>query len=171
MPLKHRSLGRVSSRILTTLALVSGLQLAAHAQAPSVGQTVYVPIYSSVVYGEPDRKGEAPSIPFANLLSIRNTDIKNSITIRSVRYHDANGKMLREETSAQRVLAPLASTNVFVSQRDTSAGNGGSFIIRWEADAPANPPIIEGLNIFSLGTKMGIFVSRGEPIRDGQPSK
>jgi len=170
MALKRKA-GRLPGVVLAVAAIILGANAAAYGQELTRGQTVYVPIYSSVVYGEPDRKGETPSIPFANLLSIRNIDPKTSIIIRSVRYNDENGKMLREETSAQRTLAPLASTNVFVSQKDTSAGNGGSFVIRWDADAPANPPIIEGLNIFSLGTKMGIFVSRGQPVQESPPPK
>ena len=105
------------------------------------------------------------AIPFANILSIRNIDIARGIVIRSVKYYDADGIFLREEKDAQRALGPLASTNVFIPPKDTTAGLGGSFIVEWESDIQVNSPIIEGINIYSLGTKMATFSSRGQPIQ------
>ena len=130
----------------------------------SRGQTVYVPIYSSVIHGESNDKENLLAIPFANILSIRNTNISHSIVIRHVKYYDADGKFLREEKGAQHPLGPLASTNVFVSAKDISAGPGGSFIVEWEADTEVNAPIVEGINMYSLGMKMTTFAGRGQPV-------
>jgi uncharacterized protein DUF3124 len=142
-----------------------GLSVTAQTQDLSRGQTVYVAVYSSLVYGVTNEKGDIGSIPFANILAIRNIDIARSIVIRSVKFYDADGNFLREEKSAQRALGPLASANVFIPPKDTTAGLGGSFIVEWESDIQVNSPIIEVINIYSLGVKMATFSSRGQPIQ------
>ena len=156
---------KVIGLLLVAFIFCVGLSVPAQTQELSHGQTVYVPIYSSLLYGITGEKGDMGAIPFANILSIRNTDITRSIVIRSVKYYDADGKFLREEKSAQRALGPLASTNVFIPPKDITAGLGGSFIVEWASDTQVNSPIIEGINIYSLGVKMTTFSSRGQPIQ------
>jgi hypothetical protein len=156
---------KVIELLLVTFIFCIGLSMPGKTQDLSRGQTVYVPIYSSIIYGITSEKGGDGAIPFANILSIRNTDVTRSIVIRSVKYYDADGNFLREEKSAQRALGPLASTNVFVPPKDTTAGLGGSFIVEWESEIQVNSPLIEGINIYSLGVKMAIFSSRGQPIQ------
>ena len=156
---------KVIGLLLVTFIFCAGFGVPAQTQELSRGQTVYVPIYSSLVYGITNEKGDMGAIPFANILSIRNIDIVHSIVIRSVKYYDADGNFLREEKNAQRALGPLASTNVFVPPKDTTAGLGGSFIVEWESEMQVNSPIIEGINIYSLGVKMATFSSRGQPIQ------
>jgi uncharacterized protein DUF3124 len=156
---------KVIGLLLVAFIFCVGLSVPGKTQNMSHGQTVYVPIYSSIIYGITSDKGDAGAIPFANILAIRNIDITRSIVIRSVKYYDADGNFLREERSAQRALGPLASTNVFVPPNDTTAGLGGSFIVEWESDVQVNLPIIEGINIYSLGVKMATFSSRGQPIQ------
>jgi hypothetical protein len=156
---------KVIGLLLVAFIFCVGHSVPAQTQELSSGQTVYVPIYSSLVDGITNEKGDMGAIPFANILSIRNIDIAHSIVIRSVKYYyDADGNFLREEKSAQRALGPLASTNVFVPPKDTTAGLGGSFIVEWESDVQVNSPIIEAINIYSLGVKMATFSSRGQPI-------
>ena len=57
----------------------------------SSGQTVYVPIYSHIYSGVKGR-------PFdlAATLSIRNTNLLESITLVSVKYYDSDGKMVED---------------------------------------------------------------------------
>ena len=46
-----------------------------------------------------------------------NTNPGASITLKSARYYDSAGKLLREFIEQPRTLAPLASTEVFVEHR------------------------------------------------------
>ncbi|MGD9290376.1 MAG: DUF3124 domain-containing protein, partial [Desulfobacterales bacterium] len=55
------------------------------------GQTVYVSIYSHIYSGV-----KARPFDLAAILSIRNTDINQSINIVSVKYYDTEGKLLKE---------------------------------------------------------------------------
>ncbi len=98
------------------------------------------------------------------MLSIRNLDPDHSIVVNKVRYHDTDGKLLKEDNLA-RTLAPLASTDVFVEFKDDTGGAGAKFIVVWQADVPVNPPIIESVNAHFLATQLTVFISRGRPIK------
>jgi len=165
MKLERINARDVIALLLGTIIFCGGCQALAQTLYLSRGQTVYVPIYSSVIHGESNDKENLPAIPFANILSIRNTNINHSIVILHVKYYDADGNFLRDEKSTERPLGPLASTNVFVSAKDISAGQGGSFVVEWESDTDVNAPIIEGINMYSLGMKMTTFAGRGQPVQ------
>jgi len=99
------------------------------------------------------------------MLSIRNIDPEHSIVVRGVRYYDSDGKLLRDENSARRTLGPLGSADVFVEFKDTSGGTGANFLVVWDAEVPVNPPIIESVNTYFIGTQLTAFTSRGQPIQ------
>jgi hypothetical protein len=123
----------------------------------SSGQTVYVAIYSHVFIGPKEH-------PFnlAAMLSIRNTDLYNQLTITSSEYFDNNGKALKEYAKKPIILAPLASHHFSIKERDESGGFGANFIVKWKSTKKINPPIIESVMI---GTGSGIsFVSQGKVI-------
>jgi hypothetical protein len=134
----------------------------------SRGQTVYVPVYSHIWYGNLDSRGDPSRLLLASMLSIRNIDPEHGIAVPSVRYYDSDGKLLRDDSAARRTLGPLASADVFAEYKDTAGGAGAKFIVVWEADAPVDPPIIESVNTHYTGTQLTAFVSRGQPIRAGK---
>ena len=47
---------------------------AQEARAPSKGQTLYLPIYSHMLYGNLGKSGKASYVRLSALISIRNTD-------------------------------------------------------------------------------------------------
>ena len=127
----------------------------------SAGQTVYVPIYSHIYSGI-----KARPFDLAAILSIRNTNLKSSITLVSVKYYNSAGKMLKDYLDAHLNLNALAATRYIIAENDKSGGSGANFIVSWKSDKPVNPPIIEGVMI---GTHRGqgiSFVSRGQVIME-----
>jgi hypothetical protein len=150
--------------IAVLLTLMTGAAVAEERQALSRGQTVYVPVYSHIWYGNVDSRLKASKLLLSSMLSIRNVDPDHSIVVNMVRYHDTDGKLLKEDGLA-RTLAPLASTDVFVEFKDDTGGAGAKFIVVWQADVPVNPPIIESVNTHFQGTQLTVFVSRGRPIK------
>jgi hypothetical protein len=127
----------------------------------SRGQKVYVPIYSHIYSGDK----ENPFLLTA-ILSVRNTDPGNAITLTAVDYFDSDGKLLRRYLQKPAELVALASRRYVVGESDKSGGSGAKFIVEWRAASKVNPPILEGIMI---GTKMqqGIsFVSRGQVIHE-----
>ena len=129
----------------------------------SKGQTVYVPAYSHIVI----RQGKT-NAPF-NLsinLSVRNTDLKNSITIVRSDYYDSNGNHAKSFINEPVVLKPMASSYYFINQADTSGGWGANFIIKWKSETEVNEPIIESVSFGTRGTHSLSFVSRGKVIKE-----
>ena len=127
----------------------------------SSGQTVYVSIYSHVFTGPKER-------PFnlAAMLSIRNTDIHNPITILSAEYFDNNGKSLKEYAPKPIKLSPLASHHFSIKESDDAGGFGANFIVKWKAAKEINAPIIESVMIGARSGQGISFVSQGKVIAE-----
>src|SRR5437762_13796674 len=68
------------------LTLTGSLASAREDAELSRGQTVYVPVYSHIWYGDVDYGGPSKLL-LSSMLSIRNTDPGHSITIKAVRYY------------------------------------------------------------------------------------
>lgn len=130
----------------------------------SRGQTLYLPIYSHLWYG--DIKGKNPALqhPLSILISIRNTDPKRRIRVSSARYYDTQGKLVREYFSTPRTLPPLGTIELFVQRSDMSGGSGANFILNWEAVQPVNVPIVEGVHVDILGNRTLSFLTTARPI-------
>lgn len=149
---------------------VGSVAVAEEASELSRGQMVYVPIYSQISYRNLDLQGKPSTLLLSSMVSIRNTDPDNGITLRSVRYYGGDGKLLRDDSDAARSLGPLASTEIFVEYKDTTGGTGANFLVVWDAERPVNPPIIESVNVNYTGTALTAFTSRGRPLlSSGQP--
>ena len=95
----------------------------------SEGQTVYVSVYSHIYSGLKGR-------PFdlAATLSIRNTDLKNPISIVSVNFYDTDGKLLKEYIKEPLQLKALVSTRYVIREAEIGGGSGANFIVKWKSE-------------------------------------
>jgi hypothetical protein len=159
---KHRPLNLIFFLLLIfSIGILMPAGSSAGAIRLSAGQTVYVPIYSHVYGGI-----KARPFDLAAILSIRNTNLKSSINIVSVKYYDSDGQLVKGYLEAPISLNALASTRYIIAEDDKAGGSGANFIVIWRSEQPVNPPIIEGVMI---GTRSGqgiSFVSRGQVIKD-----
>jgi Protein of unknown function (DUF3124) len=130
--------------------------------AISRGQVIFVPAYSHVYYGN-----QQEQFPLAVTLSIRNTSLTDPIVIRSIRYYNSSGKLAKEYTSGNLQLAPLATTEFFIQQQDSSGGSGANFIVEWVTDKQGvTEPIIEAVMI-STSFQQGVsFTTSGRVIQE-----
>ncbi len=125
------------------------------------GQTVYVPAYSHIYIGS---KG-TPYL-LAVTLSIRNISLVTPIRITEVSYYQTQGEFLKNYITAPVSLGPLAATRYIVHQKDKQGGSGANFIVKWEADKPSNPPIIEAIMIGTQSQQGISFTSRGVVVSE-----
>ena len=135
--------------LLSLLLVLSGLLPgAAMAQrALSNGQSLYLPIYSVIQYGDLDRSGTARELPVSSLVSIHNTDLDKPIRLLAARYYATDGKFLRNFVASPRVLKPMETVEFLVERRDVVGGSGANFVIQWDAAAPASPPLVQALHV------------------------
>ncbi|MGB4065821.1 MAG: DUF3124 domain-containing protein [Azonexus sp.] len=146
--------------------LPSTVAFAQEARPLAKGQTLYLPIYSHMLYGNLGKSGKASNVLLSTLVSIRNTDIKRSIRVLSARYFDTGGKLLGERVSVPTVVPPLGTLELFVELNDASGGSGANFIIKWEAEQPVNPPLVESLHVNMDGGKAVIFMTQSVPLTE-----
>ena len=129
-------------------------------------QSLYLPIYSHMLYGNLGKKNTASHVLLSALVSIRNTDPKRPLRVLSAKYFDTHGKLLSERVAAPVVLPPLGTLELFVELNDASGGSGANFVIKWEADQPINPPLVESLHANMDGGKAVIFMTQAVPLSE-----
>lgn len=127
----------------------------------SMGQTVYVPLYNAIRIGP---KGS--QFPLAATLCIRNTDLTHAITLISVDHYGSDGTRLRQFLSGPAQLAPLATTDFFITSSDMSGGLYPSFIVRWKASTGVSQPVIEAIIIGDRSGQGISFISSGRIIKE-----
>jgi len=129
------------------------------------GQTLYVPAYSHIYYRNAQR-----SMNLATTLSIRNTSRKSPIVLSTIEYYDSSGERVRAYLDTARVLDPLASTYVVVEVDDIRGGVGANFIVRWHAEAPVHPPVVEAVMITTQSTQGISFRSTARVLQENRAS-
>lgn len=113
----------------------------------SLGQTLYLPVYSYIWHG--DRMGDdrSPSKSLVSaLVSIRNTSLKAPIRVVSARYYSTDGKLLNEYVLKPVVVGAMGTLELFVERKEAEGGSGANFIIQWEAATATNPPVVEAVH-------------------------
>jgi Protein of unknown function (DUF3124) len=133
-----------------------GEDLSPSPQTTGTEQTIYVPAYSHVYY----RSGQEYLL--AITLSIRNTSFTDSILVKSVRYYDTKGRLVKKYSKKSLQIPPMATAEFFVQDEDTSGGSGANFIVEWKTKKGVDEPIVEAIMI---GTSSGQGISLVSPGR------
>lgn len=126
-------------------------------------RTVYVPVYSSIYWGI-DIKQQM--VDLAATVGIRNVSKRRPLVVRSVRYYDSAGKLLRDYVDVPSELAPLATVEFVIQQNDRAGGPGANFVIEWAGPQEMNEPIIEAVMVGQSGNAGISFTSSGRVLKD-----
>ncbi len=126
-----------------------------------MGQTIYVPIYSHIYYENPER-----SFDLAATLSLRNTDLTNSMIVTAVNYYDSKGNLLRNYLDQPIQIDRLASTDFVVNRTDSQGGTGANFVVEWLSKETISEPIVEAVMISGVGNQGISFISEGRVIKN-----
>jgi hypothetical protein len=150
--------------ILWGFALQSNL-LQAEELTLSKGQTLYLPIYSHIWFGDISSEGHPTKALLSALVSIRNTSLKTPIRVTSARYYDTDGKQLKEFVVTPKTLAPMATVELFVEKKESEGGSGANFVIKWDAVTATNPPIVEAVHADIQINRTPTFITGARVIR------
>ncbi len=162
MKIKHRPPNCIYFLVLIfSVGILSPAGSSADDIQLSMGQSVYVSIYSHIYSGI-----KARPFDLAAILSIRNTDIDQPVTLVSVKYYDTEGKLLKEYLDEPLELNALASTRYIIKENDKAGGSGANFIVKWKSNKKVTPPIIEAVMIGTHSGQGISFVSRGQVIEE-----
>lgn len=135
-------------RTITALLLssVCALTFAQGPLARSLGQQLYLPIYSHVWHGDVDKQGRPTKTLVSVSVSIRNTDPVRPIRVTSAQYYDTNGARLKDYVPQPQTIAPMGTLEIFVPRSDDSGGSGANFVIKWKAEQPTSEPVVEAFH-------------------------
>lgn len=156
----------VLSALVFAVFLPSTAAFAQEARPLAKGQTLYLPIYSHMLYGNLGKSGKASQVLLSALVSIRNTDGKRPIRVLSARYFDTHGSLLGERVPTPVIVPPYGTLELFVELNDASGGSGANFVVKWEAEQPVNPPLVESLHVNMDGGKAVIFMTQSVPLAE-----
>jgi len=127
----------------------------------SKGQSVYVPVYSHIYFGDRETR-----YYLAATISFRNIDQTNFVTITEANYYDTQGKFIKKYLEKPLRLGPNTSTRFVVKESDDKGGSGANFIIKWTSDTQVNAPIIESVMVGTKNQQGVSFTSRGQAITE-----
>ncbi len=152
-------------RLLAFAALVcAGQPALSQPIERSLGETLYLPVYSHIWHGDVDAHGQPVKTLLSVSVSIRNTDPEKSISLVSAEYFDTAGKKLKEYVPAAVGIPPMGTHELFVPRADDSGGSGANFVIRWSSASPASPPIVEAIHANLPVGRSIVFVTSARPI-------
>ena len=144
------------------LLCLSGLLGETPAEVNSArGQTLYVPVYSEIPYGDREH-----TLDLTVTLSIRNIDRKVAVTVRKVDYHNAKGELIRSYAQEPHVLPPLAAVEFVIKASDRSGGISAGFVVEWESEHLCVPPVVEAVMISTASTQGISFSSPARIVEE-----
>lgn len=127
----------------------------------SLGQTIYVPIYSHIYHR--DRSGV---FNLTATLSIRNTDRYSSIVLDSVWYYDKDGKLVERYIQDSVLLPPLGSVDYVVEEHDVRGGAGASFIVEWSSETGVTEPVVQAVMVSTRSSQGLSFLTEGSVLEE-----
>lgn len=154
-----------SRRWLLGMLLGALCTLPLKAEELAKGQTIYLPIYSHIWYGDLEASGQPKKALMSALVSIRNTSLKMPVRVTSARYYSTEGRLLKEFASSPRTVPPMATLEFFVEKSESAGGSGANFIIQWEASAETNPPLVEAVHTDIQLNRTPTFLTSGRAIK------
>lgn len=151
------SMSRLALAATLGLALLLGLAAPAPAQSARQG-VIYAPIYQEAVI---DHRGRR--LDLAATVYVRNLSQKHAIKIEAITLYDGKGKRRQQCLPEEQRLAPLATLRL-PSPRIPAGSGEPSILVRWSADSPVAPPLVEVLMMGTAGQQGISLTSQGVPL-------
>jgi len=153
---------RTLGGLVALLLGLSGLLGEAPAEVNGArGQTLYVPVYSEIPFGDRDR-----TLELTVTLSIRNIDRKALVMVRKVDYYNSKGEFVRSYIQEPRALPPLAAVEFIIKASDRSGGISAGFVVEWESENLCVPPVVEAVMISTVSARGISFLSPARIVEE-----
>lgn len=127
---------------LLLFGLVVGASARAQEVRQSLGQVLFLPVYSEINYG--DRNAVANLTVQA---TIRNLDPEGVIQIKRVDYLDAKGVVVRSLLGSTLTLKSMAAETFLIKESDRSGGKSPGILIEWGSEGRVVPPLVLGVMV------------------------
>lgn len=122
--------------------------------------SVYVPTYSKLYHQH------GVKFSLTTTLTIRNTNIKDSIYLFNVDYYNSKGEIIEMYIDSTLLLTPLETYELIVEENEDLEGIGTNFLVKWGAkQTNINKPIIQAIAIGTFNQQGVSFKTEGVGIK------
>ena len=118
--------------------------------------TTYLSVYSQI-YSLSEHKTH----DLTSTISLRNTDLKDSVFIKKATYYNTQGKLIQTYIAHPIFLKPMETIEIVINERDEQGGTGANFIFEWATKDSNSEPLFEGVMISTSGQQGLSFTTRG----------
>ncbi|WP_339706328.1 DUF3124 domain-containing protein [uncultured Kriegella sp.] len=118
--------------------------------------TSYLSVYSKI-YSLSEHKTH----DLTSTVSLRNTDLKDSVFIKKATYYNTQGKLIRTYITEPIFLKPMETIEIVINERDEDGGTGANFIFEWATKENNHEPLFEGVMISTSGQQGLSFTTQG----------
>lgn len=125
----------------------------------STGKT-YLSVYSQIY-----SQTEFRTHDLTATVSVRNTNLTDTIYISKADYYDTKGKLIRNYIKQLIFIAPMETVAIVINEADQDGGIGANFLFEWQTKAQSNEPLFEGVMISTSGQQGLSFTTQGKRIK------
>ena len=117
------------------------------------------------VYSEIYSQTEHTTHDLTATVSMRNTNLTDTIYIDHAEYFDTKGNSIRNYFEESIYIAPMETVEIVIDEDDASGGTGANFLFDWRIKASSNEPLFEGVMISTSGQQGLSFTTQGVRIQ------
>lgn len=121
--------------------------------------STYLSVYSEI-YSRSDQRTHN----LTATVSMRNTSKTDTIYIKKAEYFDTHGSSLRTYFEKTIFIAPMATVEIIIDEKDESGGTGANFIFEWITMSGSNEPLFEAVMISTTGQQGLSFSTQGQRL-------
>ncbi|SFS40029.1 DUF3124 domain-containing protein [Lutibacter maritimus] len=119
----------------------------------------YLSVYSQI-YSTTEHRTHSLTVT----VSMRNTNLNDSIFINNASYFDTEGNLIRTYFNKPIFLKPMETVEIVIDELDKQGGTGANFIFDWAIKQTSNEPLFEGIMISTSGQQGLSFSTIGKKI-------
>ncbi|MBO0341849.1 MAG: DUF3124 domain-containing protein [Allomuricauda sp.] len=124
-----------------------------------VNGTSYLSIYSEI-YSETEHRTHN----LTSTISMRNTNLKDTVYINKAEYFDTKGSPIRTYFDRPIYIKPMETVEIVIDEKDRSGGTGANFLFQWSIKPNSHEPYFEGVMISTSGQQGLSFTTQGQRV-------
>nr|WP_297782733.1 DUF3124 domain-containing protein [uncultured Allomuricauda sp.] len=119
----------------------------------------YLSVYSEI-YSETEHRTHN----LTSTISMRNTNLKDTIYINKAEYFDTKGTPIRTYFDQPIYIKPMETVEIVIDEKDRSGGTGANFLFQWSIKPNSHEPYFEGVMISTSGQQGLSFTTQGRRV-------
>ncbi len=122
--------------------------------------STYLSVYSQI-YSQTEHKTH----DLTATISLRNTNLKDTIYLDKAEYFDTGGKSIRTYFDQTIFIAPMETVEIVIDELDQEGGTGGNLLFDWKTLPSSAEPLFESVMISTSGSQGLSFTTQGKRIK------